>query len=611
VAYDEATALTAMQRILPRVQALQNRYAQRDKRAADVQAVRRGDFDKVAPDLFSDDWPRPIVANTVDQTARDIAAVLAPLPSFNCSSSSMLGDRARKFADKRTKIVNGYIQQSRLSAQMSRGADQYITYGILAFCVEPEFEGKTPRIVVEDSAGMYPLWDRYGRTVAVARVFYRDQLELIAEYPHLANKLKAPGVAVGSRLVKVIKYNDDDYCALWCPDAQDCLLEFGPNPLGKCWYVCIKRPGLDEEVRGQFDDLIWVQLALNRFQMLALEGADTAVRAPLVVTPDVGEIPVGPGAVIRAQGGVNSVGRARLDLPPQTWQGVQYLKSELTGGIAGADARNGQVDASVITGKGVQQLMAGFSTMISDAQVQFQVGLELVAQKCFEMEEKLWPNRERTIRGNDSGVPYEITYVASKDIKGDHTVECTYGMLAGLDANRALVYTLQAQAAGLLSKDFSRRQLPAGINAAEEGKKIEVEAMRDSLLQAMSALAQSTPQLIANGQDPSQILGVVAQVTDALQKNKPLEQIVMEAFPPPPPPEAAPEAQQQIDPLTGQPVEGDATGFNSSGLPGEMQLGQATEGPGGRPDLNQFFAGMTQGGQANLGMSVSRMSPAQ
>ncbi|MEW2080138.1 hypothetical protein AB0941_42895 [Streptomyces sp. NPDC013433] len=390
-------------------------------------------------------------------------------------------------------------------------------------------------------------------------------------------------------------------------------MEITPNPIGKCWYVCTRRPGLDEEVRGQFDDLIWVMLALHRMEMLALEGADTAVRAPLVVTPDVGEIPVGPGAVIRAQGGVNSVGRARLDLPPQTWQSVQFLKSELTGGIAGSEARNGQVDASVITGKGVQQLMAGFSTMISDAQTQFKMALERVMEKCFELDEMLWPNREREVRGNDGGVPYQITYVPSKDIKGDHTVEATYGMLAGLDANRALVYTLQAQAAGLLSKDFSRRQLPAGINAAEEGKKIEVEAMRDSLLQAMSATAQSIPQLIANGQDPSSVLGVVAKVTAALQKNKPLEEVVMEAFPPPEPPKEQAAPEQGIDPLTGQPTPGgggEASGFNSDGLPGQMQLGQATEGPGGRPDLQQYFAGMSSSGQPNLGATVSRMAPA-
>jgi len=616
VAYDSAAASAAMQKILPRVNALQSRYARRDWIAADIQAVRRGEFDRVrgAADLFSDEWPKPIVANTIDQQARDLAAVLAPLPGFNCSSSSMLGDRARKFADKRTKIVAGYIESSHLEAQMSMGADQFITYGVLAFCVEPCFEEKEPRIVIEDAHGLYPLWDRHGNTVCVARVFYRDQMELIAEYPELEKRLRSPGVAQGNRLVRVIKYNDSDHMVLWCPDAGDCVLEYTPNPLGKCWYVCVRRPGLDGEIKGLFDDLLWVQLALHRSEMLALEAADTAVRAPLVVTPDVGDIPVGPNAVIRAQGGVQSIGRARLDVPAQTWQGVQFLKSELAGGVSGSEARNGQVDASVITGKGVQQLMAGFSTMVSDAQTHIKDGLARVIKKCFEWDEKLWPDHEKTVRGQDAGVPFEVTYSPRKDIKGDYTVDVTYGMLAGLDANRALVYTLQAQAAGLLSKDFSRRQLPAGINAAEEGKKIEVEAMRDSLLQAMSALVQSTPQLIANGQDPSQILAKVAQITDALQKNKPLEQIVLEAFPPPKPePESPAENAGEPGEEPGAGGPGGADGFNSAGLPGEMKQGLATEGPNARPDLAQYFASMGgRGGTTpNLGMTVSRMAPAQ
>jgi hypothetical protein len=39
--------------------------------------------------------------------------------------------------------------------------------------------------------------------------------------------------------------------------------------------------------------VIWIQLARHRLQMLKMEGIEKSVRAPLVVTPDVGEVPLG------------------------------------------------------------------------------------------------------------------------------------------------------------------------------------------------------------------------------------------------------------------------------------------------------------------------------
>jgi hypothetical protein len=87
------------------------------------------------------------------------------------------------------------------------------------------------------------------------------------------------------------------------------------NPLGECYYVCARRPSLDNEIRGAYDDVVWIQLARHRMAMLNMEATDKAVRAPLVVTPDVGDIPLGPTAVIVAQNGVQSIGRARLDIP--------------------------------------------------------------------------------------------------------------------------------------------------------------------------------------------------------------------------------------------------------------------------------------------------------
>jgi hypothetical protein len=607
-------ALASLGDIPHRVEATKARYEQRDRRAQQVQAVRRGDFDAVAPDLFSDNWPRPIVANMIDTSARDIASVLAPLPSFNCSASTMLTEKAKKFADKRTKIVNNYVQNSRLQLQMQTGADQFNTYGMLTLCVEPDFDKKLPVIYVEDSFNTYPTWNRQGDVENVFRVMYKTCEELRAEYPEFERKLSEnPNAIINGDKIEIIKWVDAKKVVVYAPRLRNMVLAYMPNPLGKCFYVCTRKASLDAEIRGTYDDVIWVQLARHRMQMLAMEAADKSVRAPLVVPPDVGDIPLGPDAVIHTQQGAASVGRARLDVPQAAFMGIEQLKQEMMIGAMSPESRSGNMDASVITGRGVQQLQAGFSSQIASAQDAFIDAFSRAVCLAFELDEKFWPNVEKTVRGQDAGVPYEITYRAERDIAGDYTVDIQYGMYAGLDANRALVLTLQAQAAGLVSREFARRQLPAGINAAEEEKRIEIEAMRDSILQSVSALAQSLPQLVANGQDPSPIVAAVAAVTKALQENKPLEDVVSRIFaPPPPPPPAPPGPQAGAEaPGTGAPGDGSAPGFQDSGLPAGLQPGLATEGPQGRPDLQQFFAGLTSSGNPNLGSVVSRMAPAR
>ncbi len=58
---------------------IQTRYAARDQRMRDVLSVRQGDISKVYPSMFSEDYPKPLVANFVDVAARDLAEVMAPL----------------------------------------------------------------------------------------------------------------------------------------------------------------------------------------------------------------------------------------------------------------------------------------------------------------------------------------------------------------------------------------------------------------------------------------------------------------------------------------------------------------------------------------------------
>lgn len=156
---------------------------------SDVRDVRNGDVNRVMPGAFPSNWPRPIVANFIDVTARDLSEVIAPLPSINCSSGNMTSDRSKKFSSKRTKIAHYYTQESRLAIQMFSGADRYVTYGFLPFYVYPDYEKKCPVICVEDPYGSYAEFDLKNNCTAWAKSWRESAADLAAKFPEYASKI--------------------------------------------------------------------------------------------------------------------------------------------------------------------------------------------------------------------------------------------------------------------------------------------------------------------------------------------------------------------------------------------------------------------------------------
>lgn len=590
--------------IAQRVSALRARYSNRDERNSEVQAIRRGNFEEIAPNLFNDTFRKPIVANLVDTAARDTAAVLAPLPTFNCSAATGLSERARTFADKRTKIVRSYFTGSQFELQMLRGADQYNSYGMLVLKIEPDFEKRVPRILVVDAVGAYPVWNRFGETVEFARVYHRDWFSIVADYPHVAREeMRFPG-AIANNKVEVVEYCNKDRVVVYLPNMSDLILEDFANPLGFCFYHAVQRPGLDDEIRGAYDDVIWVQLARHRIQLLLMEGVAKSVQAPLVITPDVQDVTYGPDAVVVAQGGAASIGRVRLEMPNQAFGAIEQLKEEQRTGSMNPESRSGDVSQSQITGRGIQELMVGFSSQIAAAQTVFKAAFRRITEMALRADELLFPDDSKEIRGNDAGVPYSLKYTPSKDIHGDYTVDISYGFAAGLDPNRALVFLLQADGAGLVSKDYVRRNLPVDLNAVEEEKKIVVEQSRMALVAAFGALAQSIPTLVASGQDATSIIAAHAQFIQAVESGMNVEDAVAKVLAPSPPPEAS-------TPESALPSPGPGSESASGGAPTEVVGGlPAAASSGGRPDLQQIFAGLTGRGQPNLSAGVSRFLPA-
>ena len=584
----------SIEQVTARVESLRYRSVDRDQRNLDVLAVRKGQIASVYPDFFPDGVDANVVANFVDIVARDLSEVMAPLPAVNCSAANAVKDRARAFADKRTRIASNYFAHSDLAVQMYQGADWYLTYGFLPFIIELDEEAKLPRIRLENPIGAYPEFDRYGRCVAFAKRYSMTLGELVALFPDYEYQLLG-GLRYEQDLtqqVEMIRYYDKDQSIIYLPSKENLVLSKADNPLGKMMIVVAKKPSVDGEMRGQFDDIIGIQLLRNRFALLAMEAAEKSVQAPIVLPADVNELQLGGDAIIRTANPAG-VRRVELTIPAGAFTEQTLLNQEMRVGARYPEGRTGNIDASIVTGQGVQALMGAFDTQVKSAQAIFASALRDVIQICFQVDESIFP-LEKTIRGVDSGSPYEITYNPRKDIKGDYSADVRYGMLAGLNPAQGLIFMLQALGGGLISTDLAMRELPFTVDVTKELEKIEVEKMRGSLLQGLQAMSQAIPQMAAAGEDPTDTIQKISAVIKARQKGQALEDAIADVFAPAepvPPAGVAPEMVEQTSPApAGAPV---------GGAPMEM-------GAGGPPDVMTLLSGLTGGGEATASVRSAR-----
>jgi hypothetical protein len=571
----------SINQISDKVEALRLRFTDRDQRMTDITAVRRGDLESVYPDMFPEGMSKPMIANFVDVVARDIAEVLAPLPSINCSTLNVTSEKAKKAANKRSLIANHYAEFSNLQSWMYTGADWYITYGFLPYAVEPDFEAKMPRIRIENPLGSYPEFDKYGRCVSFSKRYVKSLRELVVDFPELERSILGP---LGrdqdlNALTDLIRYEDKDQIVLFLPQRQNTVLQKVKNPIGKLSIRVARRPGLDiEDPRGQFDDVLWAQIARARFSMLHMEAAEKSVQAPLAVPNDVQELALGPDAVLRSNN-PQAIRRVGLELPMGAFQEQQILEQEMRMGSRYPEGRSGQIDASIITGSGVQALLGGFDTQIKAGQQVLAEVLEDVISICFEMDEKLFPE-QKTATGMYQGAQYSLSYSAAKDIAGDYSVQVRYGMMAGLAPSQALVFSLQALQANLVSREFVMQELPWSMNVSVEQERIDIERLRDSLSGSLNALSQAIPQMAASGADPSEIIEKIAQLIDLRREGTSVEDAVMSVFKKP----EAPEVQAQPGEPTPTPAPMEAQGA-------EAALGEtAGVAPQVPPSVEQLLA---------------------
>lgn len=582
---------------LERFQRIRQEQADAQRRMNAVGLVRTGHANEVFGNIFPESWPKPVIANMIDIAATDTAEMVGVMPTLTAFGDESLNESQRSRAAKLTKIVNAYTYEMRLGTSLVTAGDYLASYGQTILRIEPDYERNLPFVHVDSPLGAHVERDRFNRVVGYYKTHYRTATELANLYPEHADRLLGKGMWTSSEanrrltLVKVI--DSDGVCMLLVEQEPDLVLDVYQHPLGRVPIVVAQRPTIDGEARGQFDDALWVFAARSRMALLNIEAAQKSVEAPLALPNDVQEVAFGPDSILRSQT-PERIRRIPMEVPQSAFMEMRTLQDELRLSSRMPDVRMGETDSSVVTGRGVQALLGGFDTRIRTYQSLMGSAIADSMSMALELDEKLWPNDSKEITGSVNGSPFTIKYTPAKDIKGSYQVSAEYGVMAGLDPNRALIWGLQALGAGLTSKSFIRKNLPVSLDIAHEEQVIDVENLRDSLLSSVSAYAQAIPSMAASGQDAAGPVRAIADLIEARKKGIPVEKAASEIFaPPPPPPEAASQGQEPTPDAPGQPA-----------APG----GGIPSGPPPPQGMQQLLSQLTGNGNATASVRTMQQS---
>lgn len=594
-----------------RYQEMRGRFTTRDTNMRLVHMVRAGRMHEVAgmSQYFSDEIPRSVSANLVRVAAEDLRNVMGTLPALDCSSGNGIAATDKKRAVTKNRIGRNIWDESRLETEFVNFADHYNSYGVAILHTQPDFHRKMPIITVEDPRGFYYLKDRWGRVAECAKTWEMEQDALCHMFPDAAPKLKQTYKSTVNGTVTVVRYTHKDTGTyLFLPGLNNMVLQHVPSVIeGELPYHIVELPSLSDIPGGRFDETVWIQYAKVLMTQYTFRAAERSINAPMVLPRDVSNIEMGIDSHIYTDGWKPGMGVMGLNVPREIFAYNETLEAEAKESAGYPDARNGRVNASIVTGRGVEALMGTFDTQIKTAQMLFKRALEDATEYAFKVYLKYFPNVSKTICGVDNGQSYRVTIRPAKDIGEDYEVNCTYGFMLGNSPAQAVMMLLQFQNGDLLSKESVQKKLPWDIDVDMENRQIHVQRLNDSILAGVAAYSQSLGILLQQGLPASQVFDPIVKLIKARQNGKELAEAALEAFTPPEPevpeaPPAMPGGMPGEAGAMGPGVPGSMGAMAPSGLLKGVAPGQAGMPPGGLPTILNTAASL-RGEQARPEMN--------
>jgi hypothetical protein len=258
----------------------------------------------------------------------------------------------------------------------------------------------------------------------------------------------------------------------------------------------VTRPSFDGERRGVFDQTIHILRTMHRLMLMTIFSTEEHAFPTIASYDAVNPEDFGPGAHIQlrsSEGRIDRVGPAtHFDVKDL----VARLGDEANRQSSFPQQLEGNPGASIVSARGINASMGALDARLALAHKQFEVGFGKVSGFLLALDE-VFCDGEKTIVGDTRDTTAAEDFMPSKDIAGAWVAKATYGIGAGSDPANIEVRLSMHLGNGLISRETAREQLPFLEDPDAEPIKQFREAMQDSLVTGVLAMAQEGDPTVA------------------------------------------------------------------------------------------------------------------
>jgi hypothetical protein len=549
-----------------------SRWEQRNIRMQIIQEAVNGNWSIDGPDDDSIENRSP---NMIQIALEDTAEASSILPTIRVHPSDG-ASKSKEDAYAMERMGMSYMDVSKDELLSLRSFLDLGAYGMFSWVIHHDQELGGPLIEWRDPRTCYPEpgWKTMDsvRECFFARELYVNQLpaewreKVYARWPDGRKTDQADNRSVymqGKKVILVEYFTEQEWLigvfyqsgTGWMGGSityEPVEIARGMNPGGICPVVIGQRMTLDNEPRGQFDQVVGLMKAHIRLMGLVLDYADQAVYSDVWVKDLIGPLNFGGGSYIQLgpNGGIGRVAPAQTDM--SVFQELSSLIDSMHLGGRWPKSRPGEIDQAIASAKFLESTVGIMNTVIKTNHMIMARAKEQALRLAF-LADKTYGSDTRPVSGVLRNQQFAFERKKDQiDLKARVRVE--YGLGLGRDPAQAMVLGIQMSQAGFVSNEYVQENFEGITDVGLERSRIDVEQMQKM---AMAQLLEG----LQNGTVPKSALIKIAK---ARQDGEDIFEL-FEEYIIKPQEEAA--AQMPMSGLTGGPVAPGAPAPAGAGMP--------------------------------------------
>lgn len=437
--------------------------------------------------FFPKKTPRHLV-NMVKSAWNDLATQIGRVPEFRHDTLND-SDLELKKVGLLEKIAHSYLRDAMPSASMFMWqlAWYLIGLGRAVAIVRPDKEHGGPVFDLKDPRTAYPRAKKVSGTTII------ELEDIMFKYVIPTKTAVAMGLEPRAREIsrgfgssvtfeipdetQIIEMLDGE---TWILVSEGGTVMREDHNLGACpAYVFQSFAPNQQFGLSLFKDQVSFMVAISRLMTQKLAFGDQLVNPMIWVKGHEGKLEIGPRTMNR----LSPQGAMGIISPPQQLQVDQDIAIlERFSRILNKnpESRSGEVQSkgTYTSAKTLEQLSEAIDSVIGQYWDIISVGMQYLMKVAYMMDEKLWPDIEKSISGNKGGQRFLDKYTARKAINGRYFLRVDYGF--GLGGYQGFLMHLQAKEAGVMPKRQAMEAMPGISDVDEALRQIELEGMDEA-----------------------------------------------------------------------------------------------------------------------------------